>query len=198
MATSLHPDCSEWQEVFTSMEYVLSDVETQLHDNDLAYHDAALLLNRLEIAVSILRSLSDLYTGDVDTSDVSSILLELSDLFNQIHMFWVQKLVGMLRNTVSLPDFGTLAMNHSGRPGRPSIVIPKGIIENLRSSGFFSWTEIASMLRVSRWTIYRRVREFEIQHLGRFSDISDEELDSLLRGYMSRDGAKPVYKLQPV
>lgn len=187
MAASLHPDCLEWQEVFTSMEHILSDVESQLHDNNLTYHDAALLLNRLEIAVSILRSLLDLYTGD-DTADVSSILLELSDLFNHIHTFWIQKLVGMLRNTVSLPDFGTQNVDHSGRPGRPSIVIPKAIIENLRSSGFFSWTEIARMLRVSRWTIYRRVREFEIQHLGRFSDISDEELDSLLQGYMSRHG----------
>ena len=34
------------------------------------------------------------------------------------------------------------------------------------------------MLLVSRWTIYRRVLEFGLTHLSRFSDITDEQLDS--------------------
>ena len=40
----------------------------------------------------------------------------------------------------------------------------------------------------SRWTIYRRVREFNLQDLDRFSDISNNELDELIRGYISRHG----------
>ena len=44
------------------------------------------------------------------------------------------------------------------------------------------------MLRISRWTLYRRLREFDLQTLGRFSDISDEYLDGLIFGYISRHG----------
>jgi len=168
------------------MECLLSDIETQLNDRNLVYHDAALLLNRLESAVSVLRSLADIRSDE--HVEGFPVLQELCELFNEIHVFWVQKLIEMLRNTVTLPDFGSRAVNHNGTPGRPSIIIPKVIIENLRSCGFFSWTEIAKMLQVSRWTIYRRVRDFNIEHLGRFSNISDDELDSLLRGYMSRHG----------
>lgn len=44
------------------------------------------------------------------------------------------------------------------------------------------------MLRISRWTLYRRVREFNLENLSRYSDISVEELDALMRGYISRHG----------
>ena len=75
---------------------------------------------------------------------------------------------------------------HSAGPGRPSFIIPKEIIELLRSSGFYSWTEISRMFLVSGWTLYRRAREYNLQDLGRYSTITDEELDSLIRGYISR------------
>jgi len=44
------------------------------------------------------------------------------------------------------------------------------------------------MLPISPWTLYRRVREFSLENLRRYSDISDEELDALMRGYISRHG----------
>lgn len=107
---------------------------------------------------------------------------------NQIHIFWVHKVIGMRRNTITLPDFGTRTKNATGNHGRPSLIIPQELIENLRCCGFYSWTEIARMLQVSRWTLYRRVKEYNLQDVGRFSDLSDEELDSLIRGYISRHG----------
>ena len=47
-------------------ECLLSDVEIQLNDTNLVFHDAALLLNRLEISVSILRSLADISSDDLE------------------------------------------------------------------------------------------------------------------------------------
>ena len=49
--------------------------------------------------------------------------------------------------------------------------------------------KIASILGVSRWTISRRVDEFGLSHLQMFSDISDNELNNLVRDFMSRHGA---------
>ena len=43
--------------------------------------------------------------------------------------------------------------------GRPSIKIPMEMLEELRGIGF-TWTKIAQMLGVSRWTIHRRVVEY--------------------------------------
>ena len=66
--------------------------------------------------------------------------------------------------------------------------LKKKNLEELRGLGF-SWVKIASILRVSRWTISRRVDEFGLSHLQMFSDISDNELDNLVRDFMSRHGA---------
>ena len=44
----------------------------------------------------------------------------------------------------------------------------------LRSLGF-TWEDISRMLLVSRWTIHRRVSEFGLTHLSRFSDITEKE-----------------------
>ena len=86
-----------------------------------------------------------------------------------------------------MPDFGLRETIHSGNPGRPPFVVEKELLEDLRSASY-TWTDIAKMLRISRWTLYRRVREYNLEHLSRYSDISDDELDALIRGYISRHG----------
>ena len=44
------------------------------------------------------------------------------------------------------------------------------------------------MLLVSRWTIHRRVSEFGLTHLSRFSDITDEQLDSKVSAFLNEHG----------
>ena len=55
-------ESSTWEDVFETMESFLIDLEIQSTDPNLTYHEAALLMNRLETAVSILRSLTDLFS----------------------------------------------------------------------------------------------------------------------------------------
>ena len=64
--------------------------------------------------------------------------------------------------------------------GRPRFDISKDQLEYL-SSMSFTWTQIASMLGVSRMTIYRRRVEFGMSHDGMSSNITDEELAVILR-----------------
>ena len=54
----------------------------------------------------------------------------------------------------------------------------------------FSKQQIARLLGVSRWTIYRRVREYGLYHVSAFSDLSDADLDQKIRDYINRYGQK--------
>ena len=67
-------------------------------------------------------------------------------------------------------------------------------MEELRGLGF-SWAKIAEMLGVSRWTVTRRVDEFDLSDLKRFSDISDEEVDAIIKDYIDRHGTTSGYRL---
>ena len=90
------------------------------------------------------------------------------------------------RRTVSLVDLGLRNVAHTSQPGRPRFVIAEELLENLRSLGC-TWNQIAQMLRVSRWTIYCRVEEYGLG-CSRWSNISDDQLDEVIRGFMSRHG----------
>ena len=75
----------------------------------------------------------------------------------------------------------------NGRVGRPKYDIKEETLIELRSLGF-SWEDIARMLLVSRWTIHRRVSEFGLNHLPRFSDVTDEQLNSKVSAFLREHG----------
>ena len=68
------------------------------------------------------------------------------------------------------------------REGRPKFVITREQLMNLRETGM-TWAKIATGLNVSERTLYGRVREFDID--GSFSEISNTELDELLKSIMA-------------
>ena len=72
-------------------------------------------------------------------------------------------------------------------PGRPRFDIPAEMLEELRELGF-SWIKIGEMLGVSRWTIHRRVAEYGLENMTGFHHLSDEELDKIVRGFISDHG----------
>ena len=76
---------------------------------------------------------------------------------------------------------------HCSTAERPKYDMPKSVLEELRGIGF-SWSKVARMFSVSRWTVYRRIEEYDLQRMERFADISDEEVDAIVRDYMSRHG----------
>ena len=174
-----------WADVFSCIDELLRNIDVKKDDPNVNFHEAALIFNRIETTLSILLSLTSL---DIDLDGNTVFVLdELSESIKELYYYWGTKLAEMRRATVTLPNLSIENLNTSGHQGRPSFSIPKEILENLRASGY-SWTEISKILHVSRWTIYRRVREFNLQDLDRFSHISNDELDKLIRGYISRHG----------
>ena len=79
---------------------------------------------------------------------------------------------------------GTRTFEKHEGPGRPKLQIESEMLEELRRIGF-PWIKIADMFGVSRWTISRRVREYGLQDMQGFSDLSDTDLDSLVSDFWS-------------
>ena len=75
----------------------------------------------------------------------------------------------------------------NGRVGRPKFHIDRETLIGLRQIGN-SWSAIARMFLISRWTIYRRVNEFDLDEMGSYSNISDDDLTDLLLNYIHQQG----------
>ena len=75
----------------------------------------------------------------------------------------------------------------SSAAGRPKCEISEEILLHFRDLGF-RWKDISAMLLVSRWTISRRVKEFGIEGVTGYSNISDDELDQIIRNFKQSHG----------
>eukprot|EP00794_Sanderia_malayensis_P008493 gene8493-9400_t len=53
---------------------------------------------------------------------------------------------------------------------------------------WFTLSKISRAFGASRWTVYRRLEEYNLHNLQHFSDVSDEEIDQSLLDFMSRHG----------
>ena len=115
-------DASEdgmWEEVLSSIDNLLIDIEIQDDNPDLSFHEATLLLNRLEMALTVLRSLLDMDLDfDAVDGDTNQVIGQLCSLLTEIYQYCNEKVIHLRRRTVSLPDFGSRGRNHSGNPGR--------------------------------------------------------------------------------
>jgi hypothetical protein len=76
-----------------------------------------------------------------------------------------------------------VAINQTIKVGRPGLILNEDQLLFHRQHGN-SWSRIAKMYGVSRATITRRVAALGITNVNRFSDISDDNLDTLLREYL--------------
>ncbi len=87
-------------------------------------------------------------------------------------------LYGVNDSTVPPVALYPCMQEYTGSRGRPKLIVNVDAVELLRSCGY-TWNEVAGALQVSRSTIWRRVKDAGIQ-LAKYSDISDDELDSII------------------
>ena len=172
----------------TFLLYVLDEVELVCREQttDLSKLESHLIV--VDKVVGLLRELSlpGVY-AILETNDLEH-LKALSDVFADI-LSAMQQLVSTLSvtpATVAENVYVTEGRN-PGEVGRPKFRIQSEVLEDLRSLGF-SWTKIAMMLGVSRWTISRRVKDYGLEDMCGFSQLSNEELDRLVRNYIDHHG----------
>ena len=70
-------------------------------------------------------------------------------------------------------------IGRSGR-GRPKLELSREQLQYLVDHGF-GVTEIGGLLGISRATVHRRIREFDMQGPREFSTLDDEDLDGIVR-----------------
>ena len=75
-----------------------------------------------------------------------------------------------------------------GETGKRAFDISAELLEDLLGLGF-TYTRIAQMLGVSRWTISRRIKDYDLEDFRSFSKLSDDELEDVVRGYIREHGA---------
>lgn len=103
-------------------------------------------------------------------------------LSEPVHILW--ELVTMWRQyheTIESTSYGvqyTAPLAHSNHRGRPRFLISRNQLEYLRSLSF-TWSQISSLLGVSRMTIYRRREEFGMLD-EQTTELSDSELIALI------------------
>ena len=77
--------------------------------------------------------------------------------------------------------------------GRPLLAVTRDQLGHLRSL-HFSWQKISKLLRVSISTIQRRQSEFDLEE-DNYSDITNEELDSIYRSLATGGGEWLEFRL---
>ena len=169
----------DWESLASCLLNLLDKCELAL--DETTYPIAANAFNGVELALSVIRHIAD------SADEQQSLFVELCECFGEIHQLLWQQVVDIGRRTTSAVDLGIPSTSSNGR-GRPFFNIPPIVLEELRGIGF-TWSDIAKMLNVSRWTINRRVKEYGMEGLSKFSDMTDAELDHVIEDYISRHGS---------
>ena len=139
----------------------------------------------LDKTISLLTTLQDSFLQDANERNELELLTRA---FVYILNSWKQyKAVGTITPT-TVASWTANRKEKVSSPGRPPYDISSETLEELRALGF-SWSKIASLLGVSRWTLLRRVEKFGLHVTRGFSDVADEELDKLVKRYISCHGA---------
>lgn len=134
------------------------------------------LLNRLETTLTIVEE----GINYLSTSSLFSAENALLSTFRTSLAMCVRILqYGKNDCTVPPVSIPSATLHYSGFRGRPTILLNLETVELLRGSGY-TWNEIAGSLQVSRTTLWRRLNDANYE-IEKFTDISDDELDSILR-----------------
>ena len=176
-----------WQGFFEQLGSFLESCDRQIDSASEEY--CGFCQERLETCLSSLRHVQDVIESGPDNPDVHLTEPELQALTE-----YRSVVASLLEISQSLSQRSEARIDHirasraayayqsdtvgDGRRGRPRFDVSKDQLEYL-SSLSFTWTEIASLLGVSRMTVYRRRRELNVLNQG--EDISDAQLHSVVR-----------------
>ena len=129
------------------------------------------ILMRLESLMGLLEEV--ISVSNPDNHDILLSLRRQVDaeicLFDDVHQ------------PCAIPAVHAAHVIKTGKLGRPSIHINVDYVELLHGAGY-TLTDIACALQISRTTLWRRLQELSITLKG-YSDISDSELDTIVRCY---------------
>ena len=133
-----------------------------------------------------MECIRNLERGNLDCNTIDAIHFRLDWLHGVLARYFYNNtslvdLIGRARDTLTQYCNPLPAPERvfSGRQGRPMYVITKEQLEFLVER-HFSTRDMAAMMNVSMRTIERRMAEFGLSIRSTYSDIHDEQLDSMI------------------
>ena len=175
----------DWENFFQSLIEVLDQAENVTNEQQREITGL-----HLEDAVTALQQVISLVPGESESGQVLATLLRN---FRLLSAGWRDESSDRC-SSVAIYSLDPPPVVQNVSAGRPKFEISEEVLLEFRSIGF-TWTQIAEMLLVSRWTIRRRVVEFGLQDVTGYSHISDQELDAKVDQFMQRHGTMVGYSI---
>ena len=187
MATATEP--FGWSLFFSELSGFLRSADRQYGIANEQFSEY--VVDRLERAIQSISNFTDLMDSAAQNVDdietLRSILSRLNNLKRQLLILvqqWQQHAEGIEAMALSVQYTAPSVSPRGSGVGRPRFHITRNQLEYLRSLSF-SWSEISSLLGVSRMTVYRRRIEFgllsqpsryisNVDLTRRISDMSSE------------------------
>ena len=159
----------------------------QLEILERTFSDQTGLTMAMEAALAEAVVLGNIASRSMETiRQLQTWLMELCDCLNHQLV-----LINEKKSSLESELTACFALQSKLTGGRPKYYITASYLQDLWVSGM-SWSAIARCLGVSESTIYRRRDEFNI--IDKWTDISDEELDSVILDILSNTpGAGETY-----
>ena len=179
-----------WGAFFDELSLFLLSAERQSSTGNASESFSHYVLEKIMVYPSSISFLlqhmrTTVEDNSVSSSDESSIIsdyiLLLEEVFQHIQSTaheWELYLDEIYQHSHSAMYITPIVSSTHPRCGRPRFDISRDQLEYLSFMNF-SWTKIASMLGVSRMTIYRRRVEYGIASSG--IDLTDDELKVVLQ-----------------
>lgn len=176
-------DITLWEQVFESIVELLDEYE--YHRYSLNFGVRERILTRIETVMVVIQQVMS--ASAVRNLECAPFLEELLRSMRGLYLDWTRSGMGSRCTNVAIYSLQRPPVTRTASPGRPMLDIQEDVLIQLRSFGF-TWTSIADMLLVSRWTIRRRVIQFGIQEITGYSNILDEELDIIVSSFTAQHG----------
>lgn len=135
---------------------------------------------KLEYFIVVLFGMISSYENNENTLETNDVLVLLKQLYEFAYSKW-NEVKEKIAAEQSLQSSQYLTPQEV-TGGRPKFIITKQQLEYLRETGM-TWSKIAKCINVSERTLYRRVENFDLY--VRYSDITDAELDVLLKNVLA-------------
>lgn len=141
---------SGWSDFFHEIVTLADSSERQLGIANLNYSDY--VLERLEMCIGTCSNMLEIINTSTELQDYSSSLIELIQCLQRSYRRW-NEYKAFLEGP-SQHYLPVLSTQPVGGRGRPRFEVNRPQLEYLASLSF-KWTEIASILGISRMTLYR-------------------------------------------
>ena len=176
--TSLN-EVERWNEFFNQLHALVDSIKKRrTGDEDQTY-----LHQHLADSITTLHYLVNAYHF------LEEDLTTINEMIRNLRLMYVDLFRDMMKtnNRLAYLNLEPPPTEISRGPGRPKYIISEEKLVFLKQLGF-TWKNIATMLLVSRWTIYRRINQLGLHEVTGYSNLTDEELDNIIIRFKQEHG----------